>query len=36
MDVSYLADKGWKYTINLDEGIESVYKAALERGVLDI
>ncbi|MDA7804218.1 GDP-L-fucose synthase [Crocinitomix sp.] len=36
MDVSYFAEKGWKYTINLDEGIESVYKAACERGVLDI
>lgn len=34
MDVSYLAAKGWKYKIDLDEGIRSVYKHALAHGKL--
>ena len=35
MDVSILANAGWKYSIELEDGIEAVYKSALEQGKLD-
>ncbi len=35
MDVSYLTEKGWKYSIDLDSGIESTYKFALQNGQLE-
>lgn len=35
MDVSKLANAGWSYKIELEEGIKSVYQDALNSGVLD-
>ncbi len=35
MDVSKLANAGWSYKIELEEGIKSVYQDALKSGVLD-
>lgn len=35
MDVSFIHNKGWKHTINLQDGISSTYKQALSDGVLD-
>ncbi len=35
MDVSYLQQQGWSYSVTLDEGITTTYKAALKEGVLD-
>ena len=35
MDVSTLAKAGWNYTIELENGIKSVYKQALEQGKLE-
>jgi len=34
MDVSKLANAGWQYQINLEEGIRNVYELALNDGVL--
>ncbi|MES2836291.1 MAG: GDP-L-fucose synthase [Bacteroidota bacterium] len=34
MDVSKLANFGWKYKITLEEGIKSVYKEVVEKGIL--
>lgn len=34
MDVSYLESKGWKYSIDLDAGIKSVYQDVLSNGIL--
>ena len=35
MDVSKLAKAGWSYKIKLEEGIQSVYKDVLAKGVLE-
>ena len=35
MDVSRLADAGWAYQIELEDGIRSVYQDALKQGVFD-
>ncbi|MFK8045007.1 MAG: GDP-L-fucose synthase family protein [Crocinitomicaceae bacterium] len=35
MDVSYLEKAGWKYSIELEEGIKSVYEEARKAGKLD-
>ena len=35
MDVSKLANAGWKYTIELEDGIKSVYEDVLKSGKLD-
>jgi len=35
MDVSKLANAGWSYKIELEEGIKSVYQDALNTGMLD-
>lgn len=35
MDVSKLENAGWKYKIELEDGIKSVYKSALAQGVLN-
>jgi GDP-L-fucose synthase len=35
MDVSKLADAGWKYSIELEEGIKEVYEHAIANGKLD-
>lgn len=35
MDVSTLANAGWKYSIELENGIRSVYETAIENGKLD-
>lgn len=34
MDVSFLKDAGWSYTTELEDGIQSTYTEALEKGVL--
>lgn len=34
MDVSKLENFGWKYKITLEEGIKSVYKEVVEKGIL--
>lgn len=34
MDVSKLEKLGWKYKISLEEGIKSVYKEVVEKGIL--
>lgn len=35
MDVSFLHEQGWQHKINLEDGIRSVYKAALASGILN-
>lgn len=35
MDVSFLEQQGWKYSIELDDGIRSTYKHAFDAGKLD-